>query len=99
MAVKNIEETKEKLLSLERLLQKKDILLLMLCSKSEKPFFLLTSVKDIVANDYILSANTYNPYSGEEKVSHREPKEILGEIEKLSIDLQIQKELITKSIK
>jgi len=28
-----------------------------------------------------LSANTYNPYSGEEEVNHREPKEILKEIE------------------
>jgi len=40
-----------------------------------------TPVKDITENDYILSANTYNPYSGEEEVSHREPKEILKEIE------------------
>lgn len=40
-----------------------------------------TKVSDIVENDYILSANTYNPYSGEEEVSHRDPKEILKEIE------------------
>jgi len=47
-----------------------------------KPFSWFTKVGDIVENDYILSANTYNPYSGEEKTSHREPKKILGEIEK-----------------
>ena len=47
----------------------------------EKPYSWLTPVKDIAENDYILSANTYNPYSGEEEVSHRDPKEILKEIE------------------
>ncbi len=51
--------------------------------KVEKPYSWETSVKEIVENDYILSANTYNPYSGEEETSHRDPKEILGEIEKL----------------
>jgi len=50
--------------------------------KTEKPFSWLTSVKDIIENDYILSANTYNPYSGEETTNYKEPKEILGEIEK-----------------
>jgi len=47
----------------------------------EKPYSWLTPVKDIAENDYILSANTYSPYNGEEEVSHREPKEILKEIE------------------
>lgn len=37
--------------------------------------------KQIEENDYILSANTYNPYSGEEETTHRDPKEILKEIE------------------
>ena len=32
-------------------------------------------------NDYIFSAITYSPYNGEEEINHREPKEILGEIE------------------
>lgn len=61
-------------------------------NKSEKPFSpkqnkfateqaWLTSAKDILENDYVLSANTYNPYSGEEEAIHRDPKEILGEIE------------------
>ena len=40
-----------------------------------------TPVSDIVENDYILSANTYSPYNGEEETSYREPKEILEEIE------------------
>jgi len=39
-----------------------------------------TPIKNIIKNDYILSANTYNPYSGEETTTHREPKEILREI-------------------
>ena len=47
----------------------------------EKPYSWLTAVKEIAENDYILSANTYNPYSGEEEVNHREPKEILKEVE------------------
>lgn len=45
-----------------------------------KPYSWFTGVKEIAENDYILSANTYNPYSGEEETSHREPKEILKEI-------------------
>ncbi len=54
----------------------------------EKPYSWLTSVKEIAENDYILSANTYNPYSGEEEVSHRDPKEILREIKNGEKDLQ-----------
>jgi type I restriction enzyme M protein len=46
-----------------------------------KPYSWLTSVKEIADNDYILSANTYSPYNGEDEVSHRDPKEILREIE------------------
>ena len=54
----------------------------------EKPYSWLTSVKEIAENDYIPSANTYKsiqrrgtcPPAGRE-VNHREPKEILGEIE------------------
>ena len=45
-----------------------------------KPFSWFTKVGDIAENDYILSANTYNPHSGEEEVSHRDPKEILEDI-------------------
>lgn len=37
--------------------------------------------KEIVENDYILSANAYNPNIGGEEKEHREPKEILSEIE------------------
>jgi len=46
-----------------------------------KPYSWFTKVGEIAENDYILSANTYNPYSGEEEVNHREPKEILKDIE------------------
>jgi len=50
--------------------------------KTERLLSWFTSVKDIIENDYILSANTYNPYGSEEEINHREPKEILREIEK-----------------
>ena len=56
--------------------------------KTEKPFSWFTSVKNIIENDYILSANTYNTYSGEEEANHREPKEILEEIKDKEIVIQ-----------
>lgn len=46
-----------------------------------KPYSWFTTVKEIAENDYILSANTYSLYNGEEEANHRDPKEILGEIE------------------
>jgi len=58
--------------------------LLELWSKGQtvaKPYSWFTTVKEIAENDYILSANTYSPYNGEEEINHREPKEILREIE------------------
>ena len=58
--------------------------LLELWSKEQavaKPYSWFTVVKEIAENDYILSANTYSPYNGEEEANHRDPKEILGEIE------------------
>ncbi|NQU77616.1 N-6 DNA methylase [Candidatus Falkowbacteria bacterium] len=67
-------------------------------SKTKKPYSWLTPVKDIIENDYILSANTYNPYSGEEETNHREPKEILKEIEtegkKLGLTIKEVKRLL-----
>jgi type I restriction enzyme M protein len=47
----------------------------------EKPYSWFTSVKEIIENDYILSANAYNPYIEGEEKEHREPKKILKEIE------------------
>jgi type I restriction enzyme M protein len=47
-----------------------------------KPYSWFTPVKEIIDNDYILSANAYNPHVGEEEKEYREPKEILREIEK-----------------
>lgn len=47
----------------------------------EKPYSWFTPVKEIMENDYILSANAYNPYVGEEERKYRKPKEILREIE------------------
>ena len=48
---------------------------------TEKPYSWFTPVKEIIENDYILSANAYNPYVRREETKHREPKEILKEIE------------------
>jgi len=48
---------------------------------TEKPYSWFTSVKEIIENDYILSVNAYDPYVGGEETKHREPKEILEEIE------------------
>jgi len=51
----------------------------------EKPYS-----KEIIENDYILSANAYNPYIGEEEKEYRDPKEILKEIEENEKDLSDQ---------
>jgi len=55
-------------------------------------------VKEIAENDYILSANTYSPYNSEEEVIHRDPKDILDEIEiekkKLELSLSEIKKLL-----
>lgn len=47
-------------------------------------------VKEIVENDYILSANAYNPNIGGEEKEHRDPTEILKEIEEGSKELYRQ---------
>lgn len=39
-----------------------------------------TSIAEITANDYILSANAYNPNIGDEERAHREPTEILRDL-------------------
>lgn len=49
-----------------------------------------------VQNDYILSANTYSPYNGEEEVTHRDPKEILKEIETVENKLYTELSKIQK---
>ena len=64
--------------------------------KAVKPYAWFTPVKEIVENDYILAANTYNPYSGGEEVSHREPKEILREIEQEDTQLRTMVEQMKK---
>ena len=53
-----------------------------------KPYSWFTTVKEIAENDYILSANTYSPYNGEEEVNHRDPRQILMEIEDKEHELQ-----------
>jgi len=63
-----------------------------------KPYSWFTAVKEIAENDYILSANTYSPYNGEEEVSHRDPKEILEEIEEGEGNLENRLKEIKKII-
>lgn len=46
----------------------------------EKSYSWFTPVKELIENDYILSANAYNPYIGEEEKEYREPEVILEEI-------------------
>ena len=59
----------------------------------KKPYFWFTPVKQIIENDYILSANAYNPNIGGEEKEYRKPKEILKEIEKgkQELDERLQK--------
>ncbi|MBI2644248.1 MAG: N-6 DNA methylase [Candidatus Wildermuthbacteria bacterium] len=64
--------------------------------KEEKGFSWFTPVKQIAANDFILSANTYNPHAIEAEKPHRDPKEILGEIEQKSGTLDGTREKIAK---
>jgi len=65
---------------------------------TEKPYSWFTSVEKIIENDYILSANAYNPYIDGGEKKYRDPKEILKEIEKLEKEAdksfkQIQEQL------
>jgi len=53
----------------------------------EKPYSWFTPVKEIIENDYILSANAYNPYIEGEEKEYREPREILKEMELLEKEL------------
>jgi len=62
----------------------------------EKPYSWFTPVKEIIENDYILSANAYNPYIEGEEKEYREPKEILGDIEKVDKELKNYIQNITK---
>jgi len=59
----------------------------------------LTPVKEIIENDYILSANAYNPNIGVEEVKHREPREILREIDKLHNEIKEALPKIKKFLK
>ncbi len=53
---------------------------------SEQSWF--TLAKEIIENDYILSANAYNPNIGTEEIKHREPEIILDEINKVEKESQ-----------
>jgi type I restriction enzyme M protein len=58
-----------------------------------------TSIKEIIENDYILSANAYNPNIGIEDKEHRDQKVILGELDLLSKQIMNQKNIIKKLLK
>jgi len=58
-----------------------------------------TLVKEIIENEYILSANAYNPNIGQEEIRHREPRKILEEIGKVEKDLTKQINKIRDFIK
>ena len=64
----------------------------------EKPYSWFTPVKEIIENDYILSANAYNPYIEGEEKEYRDPKEILREIETGEKELTKFLEKIKKEI-
>lgn len=64
----------------------------------EKPYSWLTPVKEIMENDYILSANAYNPYIGGEEKKHREPKEILRELDKIFKEIEKLKKDLHKKL-
>jgi len=61
----------------------------------EKPYSWFTSVKEIIENDYILSANAYSPYIGGEEKEYREPKEILRKIEETQKKIKKQLDKIS----
>jgi type I restriction enzyme M protein len=67
----------------------------------EKPYSWFTSVKEIMENDYILSANAYNPHIRGEEKEYREPRKILKEIESINTAISklrqdLRKKLINK---
>lgn len=64
----------------------------------EKLYSWFTPAKEIIENDYILSANAYNPNIGEGEKKYREPKEILEDIEKLRREVEAQLTKVTRLI-
>lgn len=58
-----------------------------------------TPIEEIIENDYILSANAYNPNIGMEEKEYREPKVILKELDILDKQIITRKNLIKKLIK
>lgn len=65
--------------------------------KSEKSW--IVERKLIEENDYILSANAYKPAGLASDIIHRDPKEILKEIENIGVQIAKQKLLIKDFIK
>jgi len=58
-----------------------------------------TPIEEIIENDYILSANAYNPNIGAEEKEYREPKVILKELDIISKQIMDQKNIIKNLIK
>src|SRR3989338_1870925 len=68
-------------------------------TKSDSIKSWIVDKKQIEENDFILSASAYKPAGIGLEVSHRDPKDILKEIDTLDSDLQKQKAIIKRLIK
>jgi len=67
--------------------------------KTEKPYSWFTPVKEIIVNDYILSANAYNPYIGGEEKKHRDPQVVLKELDRIFKELEKLKRDLHKKLR
>ena len=67
--------------------------------KEEKGFSWYTKVKDIIENEYILTANAYKPLTEKDNIKHRDPKEILKELDNLDLEIEKQKKKVKDLLK
>lgn len=66
---------------------------------TEKPYSWFTPVKEIIENDYILSANAYNPYIGGEEKEYKDPQVALKELDKIFKELEKLKKDLHKKLR
>jgi len=67
--------------------------------KEEKGFSWYTKVKDIIENEYVLTANAYKPLTEKDNIKHRDPKEILKELDNLDLEIEKQKKKVKDLLK
>jgi len=65
---------------------------------TEKSYSWFTSVKEIMENDYILSANAYNPYIGGEEKDYKDPQVALKELDRIFKELEKLKRDLHKKL-